>query len=530
MIKRVIIKNYKGLEYTDVEFGDSLNIVVGDNETGKSTLLEAINLGLTGQINRRSASYELHPFLFHTNATQTYLNGLADNLTTPPPEILIEIYLQDHDEYAELIGLNNTQNENCPGVKLQISLDDRFSEEYAACIAEKERIKMVPVEYFGINWESFANNPVDLRSMPLRTVLIDPGSITNTYAANRYVVEIARDFLSPEQQAKLGLSYRTLRDLFRVDKSVEAINKRLESEKGVVTDKRLSIALDMTAKASWETSVQPHLDDLPMSQVGKGEQNAIKIKLALKSNEDRQVVLMEEPENHLSHSNLGRLISSIKDSVGDRQLIISTHSSFVLNKLGVEHMLMFNGAKAKRLTDLNPDTADYFMKLPGYNTLRMVLARRSLLVEGPSDELIVQKAYKQKYNKTPLENGVEIITVNSLAFKRFLEIAHQLELDVSVITDNDGDAGAVIQKYAQFATVDNIRVCYSTDNTLPTLEPHLFEVNGLAAMNKLLGRNDPDKEAMLEWMKNNKTDAALKIATSDADFIIPKYIEDALAE
>ena len=170
------------------------------------------------------------------------------------------------------------------------------------------------------------------------------------------------------------------------------------------------------------------------------------------------------------------------------------------------------------------------MKLPGYDTLRMVLARRSLLVEGPSDELIVQKAYKQKYNKTPLENGVEIITVNSLAFKRFLEIAHQLELDVSVIIDNDSNADAVTEKYAPFATIDNIRVCYSTDNTLPTLEPHLLNVNGLAAMNKLLGRNDPNEESILKWMKNNKTDAALKIATSNADFIVPDYIEDAIAE
>ena len=48
MIKRVIIKNYKGLRNAEVEFERDLNILVGDNETGKSTLLEAINLGLTG--------------------------------------------------------------------------------------------------------------------------------------------------------------------------------------------------------------------------------------------------------------------------------------------------------------------------------------------------------------------------------------------------------------------------------------------------------------------------------------------------
>jgi predicted ATPase len=439
MIERVIVQNYKGLEHADVEFGGSLNIVVGDNETGKSTLLEAINLGLTGQINRRSATYELHPFLFHANATQSYLEGLAGGKQTPPPTILIEIYLQDRTEFTDLKGQNNTRFENCPGVKLSICLDDRFAEEYAACLNEKDRIVMVPVEYFHVVWESFANNPVNLRSMPIRPVLIDPSSVTNTYAATRYVVEIARDFLSPQQQAQLGMAYRSMRDLFGQDASIQAINKRLRTEGGIVTNKRLSIALDMTARASWDTSVQPHLDDLPMSQVGKGEQNAIKIKLALKSHSDRQVVLIEEPENHLSHTNLGKLISHIQNNMGDRQMIISTHSSFVLNKLGVANTLMFNGTTAKSLSDLDPDTTNYFMKLPGYDTLRMVLSRRSILVEGPSDELIVRKAYQQKYHKTPLDDGVEVITVNSLAFKRFLDIARTLDLDVVVVTDNDGN-------------------------------------------------------------------------------------------
>jgi predicted ATPase len=530
MISRIIIKNYKGLEDANVVFRNGLNIVVGDNEVGKSTLLEAINLGLTGQLNRRSARYELHPFLFHANATKRYLDGLAGSPHTSPPEILIEIYLQDRDEYADLIGQNNSRFENCPGVKLRIALDERFSDEYAACLAEKDRMTMVPVDYFGIFWESFANNPVDLRSMPVRPVLIDPGSVTNTFAANRYVVEIARDFLSPEQQAQLGLSYRAMRDLFRDDSSIQAINRRLESETGVVTNKKLSVALDMTAKASWETSVQPHLDDLPMSQVGKGEQNAIKIKLALKSSEDREVVLIEEPENHLSHTNLNKLISDIQDNANGRQLIVSTHSSFVLNKLGVENTLMFNGAIARRLSDLTADTTAYFQKLPGHDTLRMLLARKSILVEGASDELVVQKAYQQVYAKTPLSDGVEVIAVNSLAFKRFLEIAQHLSLNVVVVTDNDGDAGNVAAKYADFADDANIRVCFSHDTSLPTLEPQIVAVNDLQKMNTILGRTDANRETLLGWMSKNKADAAFKMAVSTEEIEIPEYIRDAITE
>lgn len=46
------------------------------------------------------------------------------------------------------------------------------------------------------------------------------------------------------------------------------------------------------------------------------------------------------------------------------------------------------------MTVLTPDTYSYFKKLPGYDTLRLILAHRVILVEGPSDDLIVQHAYK----------------------------------------------------------------------------------------------------------------------------------------
>ena len=49
-IERVIIKNYRALRSTDIRLGDNVNIIVGDNESGKSTLLEAINLALRCQI------------------------------------------------------------------------------------------------------------------------------------------------------------------------------------------------------------------------------------------------------------------------------------------------------------------------------------------------------------------------------------------------------------------------------------------------------------------------------------------------
>ena len=527
-IERVIIRNFKGLKETDLTFGQGLNILVGDNETGKSTILEAINLALTKQLNRRDASYDLHPFLFHQSTVIEFVQSTRDGFPVPPLEIDIEVYLRDDPLLAEHKGTNNSRNSDCPGVRLRIELDEKFREEYQAYISETERIQTVPVEFFHVEWRNFADEPLTARSKPLSPALIDPSALTNTYAANRYVLELARDFLTRKQKVDLALSYRQLRQVFQSDASVAGINQELANQRGVVSDRELSVALDMTARSSWEASVTPHLDDLPLTLVGKGEQTSVKVKLALEASETCEVLLIEEPETHLSPGNLNRLLVHISERVGDKQVILTTHSSFVLNKLGIDATIMFDGKAGVRLSDLPDSTKRYFMKLPGHDTLRMVLAKRAILVEGPSDELIVQRAYHQKHGKMPLEDQVEVISVNSLAFKRFLDIAVLLSLDVTAVTDNDGDPQKLGAKYADYSDRENIRVCYPNDASLRTLEPNLVEANGRQAINAALGTDYMDKEALISHMKSNKTDVALKLFEYPDALAMPEYIRDAV--
>ena len=527
-IERVIIRNFKGLKETELTFGDGVNILVGDNETGKSTVLEAINLALTKQLNRRDIGYDLHPFLFHQSIVQDFVQSVRDGLVVPPLEIEIEVYLRDDPVLAEHKGTNNSRNEDRPGVSLRIELDDNFRAEYQAYIADTERIRTVPVEFYQVVWRNFADESLTSRSKPLQPALIDPSALTNTYAANRYVLELARDFLTRMQKVDLALSYRQLREAFQSDASVAAVNRELAKQKGVVSDRELSVALDMTARSHWDTSVTPHLDDLPLTLVGKGEQTSVKVRLALEASEACEVLLIEEPETHQSPGNLNRLLAHVADRVGDKQVILTTHSSFVLNKLGVDATIMFDGKTGVRMRDLPESTKRYFMKLPGHDTLRMVLAGRTILVEGPSDELIVQRAYNQRHGKTPLEDQVEVISVNALAFKRFLDIAVLLRLDVTVVTDNDGDPERVRAKYAEYADRDNITVCYSNDAELETLEPNLVRVNDREAMNASLGTGDMDEDALVKHMKANKADTALKLFESARALVVPEYIDDAV--
>jgi predicted ATP-dependent endonuclease of OLD family len=275
-----------------------------------------------------------------------------------------------------------------------------------------------------------------------------------------------------------------MKDRFLEEPKVKTINDTLASKKGNISDKVISVSLDTSARANWEAGIMPHLDDIPLPLVGKGEQNSVKIKLAMETSAKSHIILIEEAENHLSYASLNELIGHIATNAGSRQIFITTHSSFVLNKLGVESVLLFLRGEGAHLTDLKDKTTqDYFMKLPGHDTLRLILAKRSILVEGPSDELIVQRAYQIKHGKMPLEDGVDVIAVNSLAFKRFLEIAVLLKKTVDVVTDNDADVAALEKKYADYLNSDIVKIQYDKDEQAHTLEPQLLKKNGLAKIN-----------------------------------------------
>ena len=533
-INRVYIDGFKRLTKFDLELNPSLNVIVGDNETGKSSVLEAIALVLTGQYDGRLVQYAIDPYLFNVDIVADYFEKQQRGEDQSPPQLLIEAYLHDDASdraLTKLKGSNNTKSEDCPGLVLTIEVEDGHAEALKAYAADPSNPTVLPIEFYKVTWRSFAGNGVSLRILPFRAKMIDT-SLARVYRGpNKYVAQVVADVLSEDQRRELSLAYKKLRYGFAQEPGVTAINKHLANQGNLVPAKNLTVQMDMSSRSSWDSAITAHLDDLPFDCAGKGEQCRVQMRLAIAGAEQSRVLLIEEPENHLSHSNLNMLMDDIqKDSAG-RQIIVVTHSAFVLNKLGIDNLrLLSHDRHAAELSGLAADTKDYFLKLPGYDTLRLILSKRSILVEGPSDELVVQRAYRDKHGKLPLEDGVDVISVGSLAFKRFLEIAGLLNLDVRVVTDNDGDVAALTEKYANYldGAHPTIKICYDEDEETPTLEPQLLKGNTRDLLNRILGTKYANDAALLKYMDRNKTDCALMMFQTDQQWAAPKYIANAI--
>lgn len=540
-IEKINIENFKCFngKFT-LEFTNGVNILVGNNEAGKSTILEAIHLALTGILNGRYLRNELSQYLFNNLVTQEYLLKINDGKNALPPHILIEIYFKGTD-CPKLEGNGNSDKVKSQGVLFKILFDDNFQEEYEELV--KNELKTIPIEYYKIEWKSFARETITARSIPLKSVLIDSSSNRFQNGSDIYISRIIKDNLNDKQKAEISQAYRKVKDIFMDENSIKEINKQI-NENSDISDKEVMVSVDLSTKDAWETSLMTYLDKVPFHQIGKGEQCIVKTNLALahKKNKEANLILVEEPENHLSHTKLNDFVNSIVNKCTDKQIIITTHNSFIANKLGLENLILLNNQKQTKLSELDPDTFDFFKKLPGYETLRLILCKKAILVEGDCDELIVQKAYMESHNGgLPIENGIDVISVG-LTFERFLKIADRIEKQVAVVTDNDGDVESLNIKYAPYENSKSIKTFYDKDVdtgeltiggnekkfNYNTLEPKLLKVNSLQCFNEIFSTSFTENDEMHKYMKNNKTTCALKIFESSKTINYPEYIENVI--
>jgi putative ATP-dependent endonuclease of the OLD family len=530
VIQRIAIRNYRLFREFDLEFFPGINILVGSNDTGKSTLIEAINLALTGRLHGRALAQELSPYLINLEATRDYVTELQSGGNPSPPTMIIDVFLEDTDDTAILRGTNNVHGEDACGVRIQAKLSQDYVEEYKSFIGEPDAVRLAPTEYYRVDWLGFSGSSVSARSVPATASVIDSTTIRLLSGVDHHLQQIIRTHLDPRERVELSRQYRSLREEFSENERVKEINTRLRTENHLLTDRALSLAIDISQGYTWESSLAAHIDDLPFQLIGRGEQSALKTLLAIgRKASDAHVVLIEEPETHLSFASLRKLIYRIEERCVGKQVIVATHSTYVLNKLGLDKLVLLGDGAPTRITDLPTDTIAFFKKLAGFDTLRLVLADGAILVEGPSDELVVQRGYRDVKGKLPIEDGIDVISVG-LAHKRFLDLAIRLKRRVWVVTDNDGKTVEEVRgRFSGYLDCDVVSLHVGDDPKLETLEPQIVAVNDLAALNAALGTEYGSKDELLRAMRKEKTGSALAIFESPTQIVMPKYIRDVFA-
>jgi predicted ATPase len=525
LIQRIIIEGYRRFERLDISPVPGMNIIVGDNESGKSTLLEAIGLALTGRVNGRPISEELNPYWFHQPHTDAYFAGQRE----AAPEILIELHLRDDDAVQALRGVHNSGTTDCPGVRVRIAPSVDYAAEFAEYVASGPP-PVVPVEYYDVDWRDFSDRVLVQRPKQLATAHIDARTIRSTSGVDYHTREMLAEHLDSRERTALSVAHRRARQ--EITETVLApINERIAGENATIHDRPIGLQMDQSGRTSWEAGVVPQVDRIPFAMAGQGQQASLKVALAMSRTAGTSTyVLVEEPENHLSYTTLARLLGRLQGLASEeQQLFVTTHSSFVVNRLGLDRLLLLHDGVTATLGQLGEDTVVYFRKLAGYDTLRLVLAEKLILVEGPSDGLIVERAIRDATNGTaPLDLGIDIVSMDGLTFKRALEVCTCLARQAVALQDNDGNAPEEVINDVRHLLDEPRRTLVVSDPAKgATLEPQLISANDDDTLRRVLGLTPRATPAT--WMRNNKAEAALRILDADESINYPDYIREAVA-
>ena len=530
-ISKLHIVGFRCFKDFEIKFNEHQNILVGNNSVGKSTILDAINLCVSGMHRGQPIRNSLSSYLFNQEYVTEYLKSCEEgNIQIGLPKISIEVFFEGKDDEVGILSEfegDFSSVQSGQGVRIDIEFDEEYKEEYEELCKNPTQIKSLPIEYYKCTRQTFARNKVTNRIMPMHSLLVDTSSVANNRGiVDSYLNRMISDLLASDDRVILASAFRQMKEDFSDNLSVKEV---VDKYKYFAQD--FSLSLDPSVSTNWESLLVAKIKDIPFHYIGKGEQCMTKSYMALQPRSEKPcALLIEEPENHLSHTKLNIFLDQIGERNKNRQIIVTTHSSVVCNKLDLGNLILLGGDTPIYFNAIEESTRTFFTKLSGYDTLRVVLSNKAILVEGPCDDLIIQKAYKDRYRKLPIQDGIDIISVSGLSFKRYLTLVKGMNKQIAIITDNDGKSQKKHEWYDNDQT-ETIRFFISDDDNAKTLEPQIVAANNenLDKLCKIVGYNgECDALALAEFMQKNKTDSALSIFEAEDSIAIPQYIQEAI--
>lgn len=511
-IKKIKLQNFKRFQQFSVDFDEELNLIIGDNEAGKSSILMAIDIVLSGSRNKVE-SIGLDS-LFNQDVVIAFL--ASEKKYEQLPIFYIELYL-DEQNNPDLNGKINSDNIVTDGLRLECKANDELSKEIKEILLQPE--SNFPYEYYSIIFKTFAGDSYTGFKKYFKHIVIDNAQISNEYATREYVKAMYHSSAENTEKNKHQNEYRKHKDTFKTT-ALSALNSRMID---------YAFAIRNTSKANLETDLTLTEGDINIENKGKGKQCFIKTEFALnKANSKLDIVLLEEPENHLSHLWMKKLIFKIRSTV-KKQLFITTHNNLISTRLDLRKSILLNNNSTQPLLlkALSADTATFFMKAPDNNIIEFILSKKVILVEGDAEYILLESFFKKIINAELASSDIHIISVGGTSFKRYLDIAKILRIKTAIIRDNDGDYQAnCIDNYSAYQDII-FKVFGDSNNDRSTFEICLY-IDNTNICEELFAAGRRTLTVQ-QYMLQNKADIAFELLEKKGSKVaVPKYIKEAI--
>jgi putative ATP-dependent endonuclease of the OLD family len=460
------IRNYRCFADQTVEFRSGVNVLLGQNNGGKTTVIKALGLVLDQKAHRRPTFFDFHhppadwsvpPAITVTLTFRSSKNDTVEDLA------LVATWLTKLDppweaQVTYTFRLEPDQESKCKDDLAKISVRD-FSAYRRAVEFHLE--KYVTRTYGGAienlmeaereSLEKITLNSLDALRDAARELLTGTDPLLK-----RLLKQVRDEGKSDEQKAKsaeeLSQLTQTLGKHITGRISLESL-LQLVNDTGAVEGGKPRLADDLSEDDllyALRLYVETNGVRIPAEQNGLGYNNLIYISLVLASLDHQAdparhgtnasifpILSIEEPEAHLHPALQYKLLKHIEKRVRDtkrnRQVFITTHSTHITSASPLDQLIVFTipdtvggpcvAYPGKCFADDEGGKASkaYVERYLDATKSNLLFSKGIVLVEGIAEQLLLP-VLAEHLGCSLEEHHVALIPVGGLTFKHFLPL------------------------------------------------------------------------------------------------------------
>ncbi|HLS11557.1 MAG TPA: AAA family ATPase [Flavobacteriaceae bacterium] len=428
----------------DLNFTTGINVLIGENDSGKSAIVDAIKLTL------KTHSYEwfrLDWDDFHDGSDRLRIEIRFDELSD-----------NEAKNFTEWLGWNGENDDAKPFLRLIYdatrNLDDKYihpTEVRAGVDETGYQLTAEAREYLKTTYLKplrDAKSELIPRKNSRLTQILQGHEAFKGKDQDHLLVDLFQDFnehvakyfegTDKDGVALTGESLKGKELKAEIDKFIQAFYSRdKESNFGVLGNNLKNILEKL------ELSIKDELNP------GLGTLNRLfmaseLLHLQKKNWNGLRLGLIEELEAHLHPQAQMQIIEALQHEE-KIQLILTTHSPNLASKLKLENLIICASNNAYPMgasyTKLDSDNYKFLEKFLDTTKANLFFAKGVILVEGWAEEILIPSIAKAVgVNLT--ENGVSIVNIGHTGFDHYSKIyirkeGPNMNIPVAVITDSD---------------------------------------------------------------------------------------------
>lgn len=476
----------------EVNFTQGMNVLIGENDSGKTAIIDAIKLVL-----------KTHSFEWIRLEADDFFNG-SDKLR-------IECRFDDFSSeeaknFTEWLGFEEGEDSDNPSVYLKVILEARKSDERifpfdirAGADDEGIPLSAEAKEYLETTYlRPLRDAKVELvpkKNSRLSQILQGHSVFKGKNNNHKLVIDVFSDFCKKiEDYFKSGENGEVIK--ISLDNYLKHFFGEEKDSNFGITEQKLKNILEI---------LKLTLED---GRLGLGSHNLLFIAAELLNLErddwdGLRLGLIEELEAHLHPQAQMRVVEFLQKHSEEKssQFILTTHSPNLASKVKLENLIICTNDASEKPNAFPMGNAYTKLKKPDYAFLEKFLdvtkanlffAKGVILVEGWAEEILIPTLAK-KIGIDLTEKGVSIVNVGNTSFLRYAKIFQrigviEMGIPVAVITDLDirpedegTDLQTKIQEKEEVHTVQKVKGFVSSHWTLeyclglsPKIAPFLF--------------------------------------------------------